>query len=152
MFEEQKVTEQLLGKQARLQSEIEWQRSNIGGNNKFLELSVRAQRRVILLENRLGHAFTSKSVAETTAKNLKEQVNGLRREKRLYEELRLSTERLISTKAHEIAAILKKIFEIYDQRNKAEAMCAQIQVQAAKDAQDAEKEYERLTQVISYKY
>lgn len=147
--EQQKISEHLLETHRRLQNDIDWQKETIGGINDATERSVRAQRKLILLENKLEHVCTSKSIAETTAKSLKEEVNGLRRERCLFDELKHSTDLIIVEKANEISDILRKISEANEFRNKACAMRAQIQAQAAKDTEEAESEYQRLTQVSS---
>ena len=146
--EQQQVMEALLAREADLRSAIEVQRAAMGGINRAEEVSIRAQRRVILLENRVQQAAAARSAAELQASTLKEKVDGLRREKRLFEELTRKMEAAVASRAEDIADILAKTTAAHDAKGKAEQMRAQVLAQATKDATVAESEWDQLTNVI----
>ena len=146
--EQQQVMEALLAREADLRSAIEVQRAAMGGINRAEEVSIRAQRRVILLENRVQQAAAARSAAELQASTLKEKVDGLRREKRLFEELTRKMEAAVASRAEDIAEILAKTTAAHDAKGKAEQMRAQVLAQATKDATVAESEWDQLTNVI----
>jgi len=146
--EQQKAMDALLAKEAELRDTLVTQRAAMGGINRALEVSVRAQRRVVLLENRVQQAAAARSGAELQAAKLKEKVDGLRREKKLYEELTAKMEAGVTNKAREVGEILKRTMEAHDARGKAAAMRAQVLNQAAKDAAASEAEWAQMTEVI----
>ncbi|KAG7668582.1 hypothetical protein KSW81_005345 [Nannochloris sp. 'desiccata'] len=122
--EQQKAMDALLAKEADLRDALVSQRAAMGGINRALEVSVRAQRRVVLLENRVQQAAAARSGAELQAAKLKEKVDGLRREKKLFEELTSKMEADVTNKAREVLN------------------------QAAKDAAASEAEWAQMTEVI----
>ncbi|KAH7621447.1 hypothetical protein Ndes2526B_g03797 [Nannochloris sp. 'desiccata'] len=146
--EQQKAMDALLAKEADLRDALVSQRAAMGGINRALEVSVRAQRRVVLLENRVQQAAAARSGAELQAAKLKEKVDGLRREKKLFEELTSKMEADVTNKAREVGEILKKTMITHDARGKAEVMRAQVLNQAAKDAAASEAEWAQMTEVI----
>jgi hypothetical protein len=146
--EQQEAMDALLAKEADLRDALVAQRAAMGGINRALEVSVRAQRRVVLLENRVQQAAAARSGAELQAAKLKEKVDGLRKEKKLFEELTAKMEAGVTNKAREVAEILKRTVETHDARGKAEAMRAQVLNQAAKDAAASEAEWAQMTEVI----
>lgn len=146
--EQQQIMEAMLAREADLRGAIEIQRAAMGGINNAAEVSIRAQRRVILLENRVQQAAAARSAAELQANKLKEKVDGLRREKRLFEELTGKMEAAVASRAEDIAEILAKTTATHDAKGKAEQMRAQVLAQAAKDATAAEAEWNQLSSVI----
>ena len=138
----------LIAKETELQAAISVQQAAMGGINRAAEISIRTQRRVILLENRVQQALSARSGAELQAAKLKEKVDSLRREKRLFEELTAKMENAVEAKAREIAEILAKTTEAHESRGKAEAMRAQVLAQIAKDAATSEAEWQQLNGVI----
>lgn len=149
IFEQQNAMDALLAKEADLRNALVAQRAAMGGINRALEVSVRAQRRVVLLENRVQQAAGARSGAELQAAKLKEKVDGLRREKKLFEELTAKMEAAVTNKAREVGEILKRTMETHDAKGKAVAMRAQVLNQAAKDAAAYEAEWDKMTEVIT---
>lgn len=146
--EQLSIAESLLSRECQLKQEIEDNRAAMGGIYRAEEVSVRAQRKIILLENRIHQASSAKSTAELQASQLKDHVDGLRQERRLFDELSDKMERSIAQQAQDVNIMLKKIRETHTAQVRADAMKDQIKAQMDRDARDAELEWKRLTEVI----
>jgi hypothetical protein len=103
---------------------------------------------VVLLENRLQHASTRRSEASLKRSRLQDAVNGLRRERGLFIELKHKTEKSIKRQAQEAGAIIAKAAETHGERVKAAAMKAQLKARAERDVAACETEWNRLTDII----
>ena len=146
--EQQEIMESLIGREAELRAAIEVQRAAMGGINNATEVSVRAQRRVVLLENRVQQAAAARSSAEMRASKLKEKIDRMRREKKLFEELTAKMEAAVEQKARDVQEVLKRTMEAHGARGKAKALRAQVMAQAEKNAAAAEAEWQQLCEVI----
>lgn len=146
--DEQSAMEALMSKESTLRAGIATARAEMGGVNRALELSVREQRQVILLENRVEQAAAALGAAQVTAGQLKEKIDGLRRERRLFDELTEKIGRALVAKAETISEMLARTVAAHGARGKAEAMKAQVLARAEKDAAAGEAEWRQLTAVI----
>jgi len=146
--EQQALSESLLDQKVALNTAIEQHRAAMGGINNALEASVRAQRRVILLENRVQQAAGAKSAAELRSAQIRDKVNGLRRERRLFDELANKMERSLVGRAQEVYEVMKKTHEAHNAKSRAESMKAQIREQMAMDVKVAETQWEELTKIL----
>lgn len=148
VVEQQALAERLIQKENQLTDEIEAQRAAVGGVNRALEESIRAQRKVVLLDNRVQQAATAKSTAEFEAEQIRSAVNGLRRERKLFDELAGKMEHGLVERAHEAYDTLKKIAEVHSARSRAESMKAQIREQLNREVAQSEAEWNKLTAMI----
>lgn len=148
LIAEQRTAAQLEARVADLQEEIAALRGQMGGVTNAMEVSIRAQRRAVLLENRLEQAAGRRGEAAMLAEQLRTQVGGLRRERLLFDQLRRKMERAVLARAGEAAATVARAARLHDERCKADAMCAAVKASAQRDVAAAEAEWQKLTDII----
>jgi hypothetical protein len=139
---------ELAARAAQLREDVGAAREAMGGVTRAEEVSVRAQRLVVLLENRVERAAGKRGEAELRGAALRARVDGLRRERRLFDQLAAKMRRGTGARAREAAAVLARAAAAHEAMDKAEAMRAAVKTQAARDVAAAEGEWARLTDVI----
>ena len=88
----------------------------MGGVTRAEEVSIRSQRRVVLLENRVERAAGRKGEALLRAAQLRSKIDGMRRERLLFDQLRAKMERGLAAAAQEAAGILAQTARTHDER------------------------------------
>lgn len=82
-------------------------RSMMGGINTAREQSISIQKRIKLLENRLEKAYVKYNQSVKHTKELREQINNLRRERLMFESINSNLERELVKLKREMADIIQ---------------------------------------------
>lgn len=100
------------------------------------EESLLAERKLTFLEEKKHKAVTRKSEAEHVAKTLRSSIDGLRRERKLFEELRQKKHVELKNTAEQAFHLLHQISKCLETNNKTVTMLSQIKKQLAKEEKE----------------
>ncbi len=84
-------------------------RSNMGGIFSAKEQSTAVQKRIKLLENRLEKAYVKYNQSITHNKQLREQINNLRRERIMFESIHSNLERELGKLKRDMADMIQQV-------------------------------------------
>jgi len=123
-------------------------RNLMGGINTAKEQSITVQKRIKLLENRLERAYVKFNQSITHNKQLREQINNLRRERIMFESIHSNLERELAKVKKDMAETIQLANQIFEAKEKAIAEMGQLMAQAEKEQAGFEEEWRQLTQII----
>ena len=123
-------------------------RSLMGGINSAKEQSQSMQKRIKLLENRLEKAYVKYNQSITHNKQLREQINNLRRERIMFESIDSNLERELQKLKKDMAEMIQLASIAFEAKEKAIAEMNQLKVLADKEQQGFEEEWKQLTAII----
>lgn len=119
-----------------------------GGCNAAVENSKAVSKQIRVLENRLDHAVQNFNVAIAANKTLREQIDTLRRERLVFDDIYRKLENELQHKKKEMANIIEQANAAYEARDSAQAQMAALKQQADKEHSEFEKEWHQLGQLI----
>lgn len=119
-----------------------------GGVNASLENTKAVSKQIRILENRLDHAVTKFNEAITSNKGLREQIDTLRRERVVFDDIYRKLENELTQKKKEMANIIEQANAAYEARDSAQAQMASLKQQADKEHAEFEKEWKELGKLI----
>lgn len=140
-----KMLDQQLGEAG---NQLTTTRSLMGGINTAREQSVAIQKRIKLLENRLEKAYVKYNQSIKHTKQLREQINNLRRERLMFESIHSNLEREVQKLKREMADTIQLANQIFEAKEKAIAEMGVLMAQAEKEQSGFEEEWRQLTQII----
>eukprot|EP00242_Pyramimonas_sp_CCMP2087_P016393 CAMPEP_0198197548 /NCGR_PEP_ID=MMETSP1445-20131203/1131_1 /TAXON_ID=36898 /ORGANISM="Pyramimonas sp., Strain CCMP2087" /LENGTH=540 /DNA_ID=CAMNT_0043866861 /DNA_START=245 /DNA_END=1867 /DNA_ORIENTATION=- len=108
-------------------------RAQLGGCNAAKEDDVAAQKQVKVLENRLDKALLKFNEALSNNKVLREEIDGLRRERAIFDEIYAKLQRDLQDKKKEIANVIEISNISYEARDQAQNEIAALKAQADKE-------------------
>ena len=111
------------------------------------EESLLAERKLTFLEEKKHKAVTRKSEADHVAKTLRSSIDGLRRERKLFEELRQKKHGELKNAAERAFYLLHQISKCLETNNKTDTMLSQVKAQLTKE----EKEWTAFLQSLMAK-
>jgi hypothetical protein len=123
-------------------------RGHMGGINSAKEQSTAVLKRIKLLENRLEKAYVKYNQSITHNKQLREQINNLRRERIMFESIHSNLERELAKLKRDMADMIQQANSAFEAREKALAEMNQLKGQAEKEQQGFEEEWRQLTTII----
>jgi len=123
-------------------------RTLMGGINTAKEQSVSVQKRIKLLENRLEKAYVKYNQSITHNKQLREQINNLRRERIMFESIHSNLECEVARLKREMAEIIQLANQVFEAKEKAIQEMSVLMAQAEKEQAGFEEEWRQLTQII----
>jgi chromosome segregation ATPase len=123
-------------------------RTLMGGINTAKEQSIGVQKRIKILENRLEKAYVKFNQSITHTKQLREQINNLRRERLMFESIHTSLERELAKLKRDMADTIQLASQVFDAKEKAIAEMGVLVGQAEKEQAGFEEEWRQLTQII----
>ncbi|KAJ9514613.1 hypothetical protein QJQ45_016342 [Haematococcus lacustris] len=123
-------------------------RNLMGGINCAKEQNISVQKRIKLLENRLEKAYVKYNQSITHNKQLREQINNLRRERLMFESIHNNLERELVKLKKDMADTIQLANQVYELKEKATAEMAVLMGQAEKEQAGFEEEWRQLTQII----
>eukprot|EP00890_Picochlorum_soloecismus_P000785 jgi/Picsp_1/1707/NSC_05181-R1_---NA--- len=100
------------------------------------EESLLAERKLTFLEEKKHKAVTRRSEAEHVAKTLRSSIDGLRRERKLFEELRQKKHVELKNIAEQAFHLLHQISKCLETNNKTNTMFSQVKNQLAKEEKE----------------
>jgi len=144
-------------KQEELDAEIrEWekkirnQHKNMGGVHMSGQHNVKVQKTVRKLENQLQLANNSFSKSLEKNKEMREEIDSLRVERRRFENLYKKLEKELSQLRQEIGEVIDQSTQAYDSREEAQAKMILLKEKADKDLQQHNTEMKELVRIIDH--
>merc|ERR1712060_719980 len=119
-----------------------------GGVNASLDNQKAVQKQIRILENRLDNALQKFNDAIAANRSLREQIDTLRRERVVFDDIYRKLENELQQKKKEMANIIDQANAAYEARDSAQAQMANLKVQADKEHTEFEKEWRELGELI----
>jgi len=119
-----------------------------GGLDSSKETILQTSKQIKVLENRLDKALQKFNEAVATNKELREQIDGLRRERVVFDNIYKKLEAELQQKKKEMANIIEQANAAYEARDSAQAQMAALKQQADKEHCEFEKEWRELGRLI----
>jgi hypothetical protein len=123
-------------------------RRRMGGINSAKEQNVAIQKQIKILENRMEKAYIKFNEAITHNKQLREQIDNMRRERMMFENIDNSLERELIRLKKEMADIIEQSTVAHETRERALVEMAHLKQQADREQQGFEDEWKALTSII----
>eukprot|EP00898_Chlorokybus_atmophyticus_P005341 jgi/Chlat1/5808/Chrsp4S00482 len=133
-----------------VQSRILDQRKRMGGVNAARESNAAIAKQVKLLENRLDKALTKYNESVAANRRLRESIDGLRRERLVFDGIHKKLEKELADRKREMAAIIETSNLAYEARDAALQQMAQLKAQAEREQQAFEAEWRELGRLIDH--
>merc|ERR1719393_1037556 len=106
------------------------------------------QKQIRILENRLDKALQKFNEAIKANRSLREQIDTLRRERVVFDDIYRKLENELHSKKKEMANIIEQANAAYEARDSAQAQMAALKQQADKEHAEFEKEWRELGKLI----
>jgi len=119
-----------------------------GGVNSSKDLNNAINKQIKVLENRLDKALQKFNEAVATNKELRDQIDGLRRERVVFDNIYKKLEAELQQKKKEMANIIEQANAAYEARDSAQQQMAALKQQADKEHSEFEKEWRELGRLI----
>merc|ERR1719214_270231 len=119
-----------------------------GGVKAALENAKAVQKQIRILENRLDKALQKFNEAIEANRGLREQIDTLRRERVVFDDIYRKLENELHSKKKEMANIIEQANAAYEARDSAQAQMAALKQQADKEHAEFEKEWRELGKLI----
>lgn len=100
------------------------------------------------MENKLDKQLQKYNQAVAQNKNLREQIDALRRERVVFDTIYLKLENELKRKKDEMKRIIEKAEKAYEQREQAKAEMNNLKKEAEKEQEEFEKEWNKLGKLI----
>ena len=138
-----------LDKQMELMHKKIWeQRQKMGGINASRENNQAISKQIQILENRLDKALKKYNEALSSNKKLRENIDNLRRERLVFDQIYRKLEKELGEKKREMARIIEVSNKAYEARDAAQAEMASLKAQADKEQSEFESEWKELGKMI----
>jgi len=124
------------------------QRQKMGGINASRENNQAIAKQIQILENRLDKALKKYNEALANNKRLRENIDNLRRERLVFDQIYKKLEKELAEKKKEMARIIEISNKAYEARDAAQAEMAALKQQADKEQQEFETEWKELGKMI----
>jgi len=128
--------------------EVREEMAQHGGVKAALENAKAVQKQIRILENRLDKALQKFNEAIEANRALREQIDTLRRERVVFDDIYKKLENELHSKKKEIANIIEQANAAYEARDSAQAQMAALKQQADKEHAEFEKEWRELGKLI----
>merc|ERR1719454_2055897 len=119
-----------------------------GGVKAALENAKAVQKQIRILENRLDKVLQKFNEAIEANRALREQIDTLRRERVVFDDIYKKLENELHSKKKEMANIIEQANAAYEARDSAQAQMAALKQQADKEHAEFEKEWRELGKLI----
>jgi DNA repair exonuclease SbcCD ATPase subunit len=119
-----------------------------GGAKAALENHKAVQKQIRILENRLDKGLQKFNEAIEANRALREQIDTLRRERVVFDDIYRKLENELHAKKKEMANIIEQANAAYEARDSAQAQMAALKQQADKEHAEFEKEWRSLGELI----
>lgn len=119
-----------------------------GGVNSQMDNTRAVQKQIKTLENRLDRGLQKFNEAIAANRGLRDQIDALRRERVVFDDIYRKLENELQQKKREMANIIEQANAAYEARDSAQAQMASLKQQADKEHQEFEKEWRELGKLI----
>lgn len=123
-------------------------RNLMGGINAAKEKSVAAQKKIKLLENRLEKAYVKYNQSVSHNKQLREQINNLRRERIMFEGISNNLDREVQKLKKDMAETIQHANAAFEAKEKAVSEMNSVKLSADKEQAGFQEEWRQLTAII----
>jgi chromosome segregation ATPase len=138
-----------LDKQMEVMHKKIWeQRQKMGGVNASRENNQAIAKQIQILENRLDKALKRYNEALANNKRLRENIDNLRRERLVFDQIYHKLEKELAEKKKEMARIIEISNKAYEARDAAQSEMAALKAQADKEQEEFEREWKELGKMI----
>ena len=138
-----------LDKQMEIMHKKIWeQRQKMGGVNASRENNQAIAKQIQILENRLDKALKRYNEALANNKRLRENIDNLRRERLVFDQIYRKLEKELAEKKKEMARIIEISNKAYEARDAAQSEMSALKAQADKEQEDFEREWKELGKMI----
>merc|ERR1719262_2030879 len=110
--------------------------------------SMAVAKQIRILEDRLNAGLQKFNVAIAANKKLRDEIDTLRRERAVFDDIYKKLENELQQKKKEMANIIEQANAAYEARDSAQAQMAALKQQADKEHQEFEKEWKELGRLI----
>jgi len=141
------LTETTIDTQKRI-FEVREDMAQHGGVKAALENAKAVQKQIRILENRLDKALIKFNEAIEANRELRENIDTLRRERVVFDDIYKKLENELHSKKKEMANIIEQANAAYEARDSAQAQMAALKQQADKEHAEFEKEWRELGKLI----
>ena len=131
-----------------LQEKLLRQRRQMGGINASRDSNNALNKQLKILENRLDKANQKFNEAIANNKQLREQIDNLRRERVIFDSIYQKLEKELQDKRKEMANIIEAANAAYEDRDRAQKSLEDLKKQAEKEEQEFEREWRELNNVL----
>jgi len=145
--EAKKLQDKLDSTQRRI-FELREEMAKSGGVNAALDNSKAIAKQIRILENRLDKGLQKFNEAIAANRTLREQIDTLRRERVVFDDIYRKLENELQQKKKEMANIIEQANAAYEARDSAQAQMASLKQQADKEHAEFEKEWRELGRLI----
>eukprot|EP00742_Colponemidia_sp_Colp-10_P000533 GILJ01000580.1.p1 GENE.GILJ01000580.1~~GILJ01000580.1.p1 ORF type:complete len:574 (-),score=156.25 GILJ01000580.1:1098-2819(-) len=131
-----------------MQQKILEQKQKMGGVNAAQENHAQITKQIRILENRLDKALQKFNEAIAHNKKLREQIDSLRRERVIFDNIYKKLEKELHEKKKEMANIIEIANSAYEARDQAQNQLGALKQQADKEQAEFEREWRELNRLI----
>ena len=124
------------------------QRQDMGGINASRDTANALEKQKRILENRLDKANQKFNEAIASNKKLREEIDNLRRERVIFDNIYQKLEKELQDKRKEMANIIEEANRAYEDRDRAQDQLSSLKQTAEKEQVDFEKEWKELNTLI----
>lgn len=129
-----------------IEENIGEKKKEIGGVNAGLENQNSLLKQIKILENRLDKANQKFNEAISVNKSLRQQIDSLRRERVIFDNLYKKLEKELHDKRKKMAEIIETANNAYEERDKANDQIDSLRSKAKREAKDFENDLREITQ------
>eukprot|EP01029_Cantina_marsupialis_P009111 TRINITY_DN2133_c0_g3_i1.p1 TRINITY_DN2133_c0_g3~~TRINITY_DN2133_c0_g3_i1.p1 ORF type:complete len:560 (-),score=210.49 TRINITY_DN2133_c0_g3_i1:68-1747(-) len=125
------------------------QRKTMGGVNASHDNQRMIQKQIRILENRLDKALVKFNEGLSHNKELRETIDNLRRERVVFDDIYRKLEKELIDKKRQMADVIEKSNQAYEERDSWQLEVASLQQQASKEAVEHEAAMSELNKVLA---
>ncbi|EGR27781.1 hypothetical protein IMG5_189050, partial [Ichthyophthirius multifiliis] len=133
---------------ADFQKKIIEKKQNVGGYNAGAENEGSLGKQIKILENRLDKANQKFNEAIAVNKQLRQQIDSLRRERVIFDNLYKKLEKELHEKRKQMANIIETANTAYEERDKANDQIQNLKMLAKKESENFEKDLRDLSHIM----
>jgi chromosome segregation ATPase len=141
---ERRRSEELDARTRVVREGILGERRDMGGNNAPQEQNQAIGKQIKVLEHRLHRALVKFNEAIAANKDLREEIDNLRRERVVFDGIYKKLQHELAEKKKRMAEIIEVANVAYEQRDRAQTEISQLKLQAEKEQQEFENEWKEL--------
>merc|ERR1719453_385434 len=141
---EKRKSEELDSRTRVVREGILAERRDMGGNNAPQEQNQAIGKQIKVLEHRLHRALVKFNEAIAANKDLREEIDNLRRERVVFDGIYKKLQHELAEKKKRMAEIIEVANVAYEQRDRAQTEIGQLKLQAEKEQQEFEAEWKEL--------
>ncbi|KAL0490609.1 ODA1 [Acrasis kona] len=145
---EQKTVDELQVQIAVLDAKVKEARQDMGGVNVSKENTMMIERQIKVLENRLDKALVKFNEAIAYNKSLRDQIQNLRQERVVFDNIYKKMESELHKKQEEMAKVIEQSNQAFEEGNDAQIELSNLKLRQEQLMSNYEAEFEELDKII----